>query len=348
MSSSLSKNAKDILQLKEKLDKLVDQDTVEEEAIVDILKTLRTMPITLELLRTTKIGQTLQEVKKKGASAATASKTAKELIAQWKKDCSTPSSSDTTAARTGKREVKPVVRYEEEAVQREVKRIGNITVYPEMQPIPKKNAKGYLVFPDYPNFRPNLTPKEVMQMGSFGGTYFRIIKSGVTGETYRDAWKEFPADWFEGLNIAKQVSSQHYDVSKNRYKEQCGGGLDMWESSGWITAVDPFGWFQWYCRFYLGRRCSDDERQISRGLGVMGTTGRWRSNLVKKCLATGKKPSEVVNDHKISPKVRQLLQVSLRCCHHGCFPPTNQCKILIYIYFYSIDCLLNNSTGPTS
>jgi len=119
----------------------------------------------------------------------------------------------------------------------------------------------------------------------------------------------------------------------------------MWESSGWITGsslmftrtlyssnhsteIDPYGWFQWYCRFYLGRRCrfsivyyccvscfdklvnrSDDDRQISRGLGVIGPTGRWRRNLINKCIASEKKPEDSVNDFKISPKVRQLLQV---------------------------------------
>ena len=68
----------------------------------------------------------------------------------------------------------------------------------------------------------------------------------------------------------------------NTYGVTCGGGLDMWEGNGWIADCDPYGWFQWYCRFYLGRRCSDDERQIQRGNGVMGPRGRWRNNLTNK------------------------------------------------------------------
>ncbi|CAN0058035.1 unnamed protein product, partial [Laminaria digitata] len=132
--------------------------------------------------------------------------------------------------------------------------------------VPKKNKQGQLVFPDYPKFRPNLTPKEILQMGSFGGTYFRPIKSSVTGKTYRDVWKEFPADWFQGLTVEKQVSNPKYFNSVNKYGVCCGGDLHMWESSGWIKECDPYGWFQWYCRFYLGRRCDDDERQVSRGL----------------------------------------------------------------------------------
>lgn len=105
-----------------------------------------------------------------------------------------------------------------------------------------------LVFPDFPTFRPNLTPKEVLQLGSFGGTYFRPIKSGVTSLSYKDVWKELPADWLVGLDIKKMVSSSVYDKSKNTYGVDCGGDLHMWESSGWITEVDPYGWFQWYCR----------------------------------------------------------------------------------------------------
>jgi hypothetical protein len=92
-------------------------------------------------------------------------------------------------------------------------------------------------------------------------------------------WEELPADWLEGLNIKTQVASTKYVTSVNKYRADCGGDLDMWEGSGWIAAIDPYGWFQWYCRFYQGRRSSDDERQISRGLGVMGPKGRWRSSL---------------------------------------------------------------------
>jgi hypothetical protein len=65
-----------------------------------------------------------------------------------------------------------------------------------------------LVFAGYPDFRPNRTPKEVLQAGAFGGTYFRRIRSGVTGQTYEGDWRELPADWFEGLKPA-QVAYTH-------------------------------------------------------------------------------------------------------------------------------------------
>ena len=178
-------------------------------------------------------------------------------------------------------------------------------VLPKRMPVPKRSAVGELMFPDYPEFRPNLTPKEVLQMGSFGGTYFRSIKSSVTGKTYgADQWKEFPADWFEGLNINAKITSQTYREPVNTYKVNCGGDLYMWESSGWINACDPYGWFQWYCRFYLGRRTTDDERQVGRGLRCMGTTGRWRIRLCNMIAQKGKK----FDDPSVSPVIRQTLQ----------------------------------------
>lgn len=124
----------------------------------------------------------------------------------------------------------------------------DVEVIDERMAIPGRNNKGELVFDDYPYFMPNLTPKEILQMGSFGGTYFRPITSKVTGESYSNVWKELPPDWLEGLDIKTQIASPKYNKSLNRYKETCGGDLEMWESSGWITKIDPYGWFMWYCR----------------------------------------------------------------------------------------------------
>uniref|UniRef100_W5NBZ2 Zgc:113208 n=2 Tax=Lepisosteus oculatus TaxID=7918 RepID=W5NBZ2_LEPOC len=113
--------------------------------------------------------------------------------------------------------------------------------------LPEKNNKGQLVFKDFPTFGPNMTPKEVLQAGSFGGTYFRPIYSSITKQSYKDVWKELPVDWLEGLDIPKQVASPTYRENVNTYKVKCGGSLEMWESSGWIVPQDPYGWFQWYC-----------------------------------------------------------------------------------------------------
>ncbi|EDO46670.1 predicted protein, partial [Nematostella vectensis] len=168
----------------------------------------------------------------------------------------------------------------------------------------KRDKQGKLVFPDYPDFKPNLTPKEVMQAGSFGGTYFRPISSAITGERYSGVWKEFPSDWFEGLTIGTQVASSKYNKDVNTYKVKCGGSLEMWESSGWINKQDPYGWFQWYCRFYLGRRTDDDERQIGRWCRCAGVKGRWRNNLITKIVKNGCG----YDNAGISPVVRQTLQ----------------------------------------
>ncbi|XP_045118513.1 uncharacterized protein LOC123508704 [Portunus trituberculatus] len=171
-------------------------------------------------------------------------------------------------------------------------------------PPPTRNALGQLVFEGAPEFCPNLTPKQVLQMGSFGGTYFRPIKSGVTGESYRDVWKELPSDWLEGLNIKTQVASSIYDTEVNKFKVKCGGSLEMWEESGWIDKQDPYGWFMWYCRYYQGRRSEDDERQIGRWSRCAGLKGRWRQNLVTKVFRASSK----FDDASVSPVVRQTLQ----------------------------------------
>lgn len=179
-----------------------------------------------------------------------------------------------------------------------------ILIEDKRQSVPTKNKDGQLVFEDAPDFRPNLTPSEVLQLGSFGGTYFRPIKSAVTGQSYRNVHQEFPDEWFEGLNMGKQVTSSTYDLNVNRYKVKCGTDLCDWEKAGWIADCDPYGWFQWYCRFYSGRRCSDDARQLGRASRCFGKTGRWRTNLLNKIIAK----NATFDDVEVSPVVRQTLQ----------------------------------------
>ena len=288
-----------------------------DEAVLDILRACLNTTASVAILRETDIGKTLQSIKKDSTDEKVI-KEVKLLIAKWKKDCSnarpvddaTASDNNQSRPNRTKQTTKFYNAEEEERASKPTNpKMLHVTVEAKKQPIPKRRTDGTLEFPEYPHFRPNLTPKEVLQMGSFGGTYYRSITSGVTGETYHKQWEEFPADWFGKLNIAKCISSKNYDNAINTYKVSCGGDLHMWESSGWITHIDPYGWFQWYCRFYLGRRCSDDERQIGRALGVIGPKGRWRRNLMNKCLASGKRPEVSANDPAIAPKVRQLLQV---------------------------------------
>ena len=145
-------------------------------------------------------------------------------------------------------------------------------------PFPKRSKRtGRLVFADAKDFYPSLTPQQVMERGAFGWTYWRQITSEVTSETYRAAWKEFEP-WFGALNAKTHLVRPWKEYSKavNEHGVKCGGTLQMWESSGWICELDPYGWFQWYCRFTAGRRCGDDARQIKRWRGVCSEKGRFR------------------------------------------------------------------------
>ena len=96
-------------------------------------------------------------------------------------------------------------------------------------------------------FTPDLTPQEMLALGVFGGHYFENEVS------------EFPVDWFQGARL-----SDHHDPHMNYYDIDASQTRQEWESKGWIHPNDPRGWFQWYCRYYMGRRSDDDARQIKR------------------------------------------------------------------------------------
>ena len=230
------------------------QISTTEAEVWDILQALKKVPMTVELLRETLIGRTVHDVKKKYDSENKIYNETKIMIANWKKSCDVKpivkadsiDKEEKFPERKSSRESKPI-KFQVEASPPQSH--GMIRTSEIVQPIPERNAAGELVFPDFPNFRPNLTPKEVLQMGSFGGTYFRPITSSVTKQSYKDVWEELPSDWLKGLNIKTQVASSNYSKSINKYKDTCGGDLEMWESSGWITGIDPYGWFMWYCRY---------------------------------------------------------------------------------------------------
>ena len=160
-------------------------------------------------------------------------------------------------------------------------------------------------FKDYPDFKPNISPKEVLHAGSFGGTYFRPIYSSVTNKSYtsNSVIKEYPDSWFNKINKDKYVISSVYDKSINKYGVKCGSSLEDWEKSGWMDKQDPYGWFQWYCRFYRGRRTPDDERQISRWEKLAGPNGRFRRRLMNEII----KKKTSFDDISVSPVIRQTL-----------------------------------------
>jgi hypothetical protein len=161
-----------------------------------------------------------------------------------------------------------------------------------------------LKFKDYPEFKPNLTPRQVLLLGSFGGTYYRPIKSRVTNKSYKNQHSEFKDMW-KGIPL-KNITSPNYDEKINLYGVKCGLSLIEWEDYGWITKLDPYGWFQWYCRFFKGRRNkTEDRRQIDRWLKFASRDqGRFRKNLVTHILKNNGKYS----DSNIVPKIRQGLQ----------------------------------------
>jgi len=106
-----------------------------------------------------------------------------------------------------------------------------------------------------PRFKPDLSPKQMLALGVFGGVYMR------------DCTKEFPSDWFVKAKFQdKGVYTQN--PALNFFKVRASQPLSVWRSKGWIHKDDPRGWFQWYCRYFLGRRGPDDERQIKRWVAM--------------------------------------------------------------------------------
>jgi hypothetical protein len=169
-----------------------------------------------------------------------------------------------------------------------------------------------IIFEDRVDFCPNLSPMDIMQLGSFGGGYYRDIYSHVSMDYYSNSWLEFPVEWFDNLDIETKVCSNKYLKNSNKYKIKCGSSLSDWENNGWIVSTDPYGWFQWYCRFYLGRRTDDDDRQIRRFNKCAGLKGRWKINLcnkiIKDSVSNGRTLEESLNNYTISPGIRQTLQ----------------------------------------
>ncbi|MEP7016345.1 MAG: hypothetical protein ABI925_12960 [Verrucomicrobiota bacterium] len=102
------------------------------------------------------------------------------------------------------------------------------------------------------DFRPQLSPSQMLRLGVFGGKYMT------------DCAAEFPRDWF----TRARFSEDRHDPALNCFGVNASQSLSAWREKGWIYHEDPRGWFQWYCRYYMGRRCIDDERQIKRWKAV--------------------------------------------------------------------------------
>ena len=116
----------------------------------------------------------------------------------------------------------------------------------------------------HPDFEPEYTPKELLELGVFGGKYMT------------DCQDEFPASWFKKARL----NPVFHDAKINYFGVNASQSLSVWRSKGWIYHEDPRGWFQWYCRYYMGRRCEDDERQIKRWRNMR----RHRTQVVRNCM----------------------------------------------------------------
>ena len=116
-----------------------------------------------------------------------------------------------------------------------------------------------------PQFTPDLTPKQMLKLGVFGGKYLG------------DCQREFPKDWFRGV----EFSPEFHNAQLNYFKINASQSLAEWQRRGWIYHEDPRGWFQWYCRYYMGRRCRDDARQIRRWRAIRRHVTQIRKNCRK-------------------------------------------------------------------
>ena len=111
-------------------------------------------------------------------------------------------------------------------------------------------------------FRPQLSPKQMLELGVFGGKYMS------------DCTSEFPVDWFEKARLCSEI----HDPGLNYFGVNASQTLAEWRRKGWIYKEDPRGWFQWYCRYFMGRRCPDDERQIKRWKSMSRHIGQIKKN----------------------------------------------------------------------
>lgn len=142
--------------------------------------------------------------------------------------------------------------------------------YELTEPVGKNFAEG---------FNPELTPRQMLEIGVFGGKYFS------------DKPSDLPKDWFERAKLSPD-GKQHAEI--NFFGVNASQPLLVWQKKGWIHPQDPRGWFQWYCRYYLGRRSEDDDRQIKRWRAYR----RHQTQVVKNCL-----PGDLL----CRPKQRQSL-----------------------------------------
>ena len=143
-------------------------------------------------------------------------------------------------------------------------------------------------------FKPNLTPRQVIEQGAFGGCYFGLEIDEYIDYNYTSLFEYH----FKGLDTSLYLG-ETYKPKVNKFKIRSGMDYRYWKDKGWMNERDPYGWFEWYCKFDLGLRGEDDNRQIGRWQDFCGTNGRWRNRIYSMIWETG--------DWSISPRIQQSL-----------------------------------------
>jgi hypothetical protein len=184
---------------------------------------------------------------------------------------------------------------------------------------PTRDSFGTYHFDSNPDFTPNKSPADIIREGCFGGSYWRPLYSKALGTTVEGDWHELPVEWTDGLDVEQYLVSPDYNAEINKHGVACGQSIEKWEENGWIAhEYDVRGWFQWYCRFWMGRRCEDDERQISRWKKCVGDTGRWRRTLLKQYVQRG--IESVFDDGEdVDGKGGEVSPVVSQTCLHWAF-----------------------------
>ena len=142
----------------------------------------------------------------------------------------------------------------------------------------------------YKVFKPQLTPKKMLELGVFGGAYFGL------------KIQEYPKSWFVKVKISKT-----FDVNLNRFKVESGLSREHWVKKGWIFKEDPLGWFQWYCRFSMGRRINHvDEIQIKRWKNFTRHVKAIKKNCETGDLSCRKRQRQAILQWAYDPLIRNF------------------------------------------
>jgi len=155
-------------------------------------------------------------------------------------------------------------------------------------------------------FKPNVSPRKMIELGVFGGTYWRDLKNCVSPnmELLSGDYKKLPEQYWKGLPEERLIKPYNeYDKNINKYKVKTGTTYKFWCEKGWIKPTHPRGWYHWYCNYYYGIKSEYDDEEKRRWERFCGPKGRFRLWLITKILQKNGK----WDDLTIAPKIRQNL-----------------------------------------